>query len=74
MDNWIKTTDHTPELPDENYCHVMVLASNQYNKYAFPMYYERTMIRGKRVERWKYHNDRICEDPEYWMPMPLAKR
>ena len=42
-----------------------------------PMFYERTLVRKQRVERWKYYWDRIATEddiPDFWMPLPLPPK
>ena len=72
-DKWVSVKNKLPTLPDGDYCHVMVITCQRCDNISLPMYYERALVRGKRVERWKYHWDRIVDPddiPEYWMPMP----
>ena len=63
-DKWVSVKNKLPTLPDGDYCHVMVITCQRGDNISLPMYYERALVRGKRVERWKYHWDRIV-DPEY---------
>lgn len=68
---WISVEDRLPKLPDRDWCSVMVITVKTGDSHSHPMIYERAIVRGKRVERWKYHWDRIAdESPDYWMPMP----
>lgn len=72
-DKWVSVKNKLPTLPDGDYCHVMVITCQRGDNISLPMYYERALVRGKRVERWKYHWDRIVDPddiPEYWMPLP----
>ena len=72
-DKWVSVKNKLPTLPDGDYCHVMVITYQRGDNISLPMYYERALVRGKRVERWKYHWDRIVDPdniPEYWMPLP----
>ena len=68
---WVSVEVRLPELPDEARCWVLVLGCRQNSKYGVPMFYERAVIRGKTVERWKNMWDRIeTKLPDYWMPLP----
>ena len=68
---WISVEDRLPELPDKDYCWVMVLACKKTSKNSMPMFYERQLVRKQRVERWKYYWDRIADElPDYWMSLP----
>ena len=68
---WISVNERLPELPDQDWCSVMVNTAQKGNIKSRPMIYERVIIRGKRVERWKYYWDRIADElPDYWMPLP----
>lgn len=68
---WISVKDRLPELPDQDWCSVMVNTAKKGNPKSRLMIYERSIIRGKRVERWKYYWDRIADElPDYWMPLP----
>ena len=69
--DWIPVTGRLPELPSGSRCQVMVNTCSKGDKRSRPMFYERAVIRGKTVERWLYHWDRIADkDPDYWMPLP----
>lgn len=71
--DWISVEDRLPKLPDDDYCWVMVLACKKTSKESMPMFYERTLVRKQRVERWKYYWDRIATEddiPDFWMPLP----
>lgn len=68
---WISVEDGLPTLPDYDYCSVMVNTAYKGRPKSRPMIYERAIVRGKRVERWKYYWDRIAEEPpDYWLPLP----
>lgn len=44
-----------------------------YDGRTVPMYYDRVLLRGKVVCRWRYTFDRLVNFPEmitHWMPMP----
>lgn len=71
LNEWISVEDGLPTLPDYDYCSVMVNTAYKDNPKSRPMIYERAIVRGKRVERWKYYWDRIADEPpDYWMPLP----
>lgn len=68
---WISVEERLPRLPNTNYCSVMVLTAYNGDSKSRPMIYERSLVRGRRVERWKYYWDRIADEtPDYWMPLP----
>lgn len=68
--NWISVKDKLPELPNDDWAQKMVIACYRKNHVA-PMIYERVIIRGKRVERWKYHWCKVAdEEVTHWMPLP----
>lgn len=68
---WVSVEDELPKLPDYDCCSVMVNTAQKGNPKSRPMIYERAIVRGKRVERWKYCWDRIADElPDYWMPLP----
>lgn len=68
---WIKVKDRPPELSNNDWCSVIVNTFTKGNTQSQPMIYERAIIRGKRVERWKYYWDRLADEaPDYWMPLP----
>ena len=68
---WVSVEGKLPELPKEKYCWVCVLGCRKSSKRCMPMFYERTVVRGKTVERWKDYWDRIVDEPpDYWMPLP----
>ena len=70
---WISVSDRLPNVDKttSNYEKIGVIA---YCKgWSKPQYriYERTLVRGKKVYRWKYHWDRISdENITHWMPLP----
>ena len=71
QNEWISVKVRLPELPDEARCWVLVLGCRQNSKCCVPMFYERAVIRGKTVERWKNMWDRIeTKLPDYWMHLP----
>ena len=71
QNEWVSVEERLPELPKEKYCWVCVLGCRKSSKQCTPMFYERTVVRGKTVERWKDMWDRITyELPDYWMPLP----
>ena len=68
---WISVKNELPKLPDKDWCSIMVIAAQKGNPKSHPMIYERAVVRGKRVERWKYCWDKIADElPDYWMPLP----
>lgn len=70
---WISVKSKLPTLPNDNYCRVIVITCKEGDNTSRPMYYERALVRGKCVERWKYHWDTIVypyDIPDYWMSMP----
>ena len=68
---WVSVEDELPKLPDRDWCAVKVNTAQKGNPKSRPMIYERAIVRGKRVERWKYCWDRIADElPDYWMPLP----
>ena len=72
---WVSVEERLPELPKEKYCWVCVLGCRKSSKRCMPMFYERTVVRGKTVERWKDMWDRIANElPDYWMPLPEPPR
>lgn len=71
QNEWVSVEERLPTLPDSDYCSVMVNTAYKDNPKSRPMIYERSVVRGKRVERWKYYWDRIADEPpDYWMPLP----
>ena len=67
---WIPVEERLPKLPDRDYCSVMVLTAYKRNPRSRPMIYERSLVRGRRVERWKYYWGWIADElPDYWMPL-----
>ena len=68
---WISVKDRLPELPPvRDHVSRMVLTYRSRDKRATVMFYERTVVRGKAVERWKTYWDRIDDAPDFWMPLP----
>lgn len=67
---WVSTIDELPQIPgDKKYASVMVIAC--YDGYVSPMVYERSVVRGKAVERWKFYWDRIADvEVTHWMLLP----
>lgn len=67
---WISVKERLPKLPNAQWASRMVIACYD-NDRVSPMIYERTFVRGKSVERWKYHWDRIADvEVTHWMPLP----
>ena len=68
---WISVENETPKLPNYDYCSVTVNTWTEGEDRSFPMVYERSIVRGKRAERWKYCWNRIADRaPDFWMPLP----
>ena len=68
---YTRTIDRVPELPDSDWCEVMVIAHLPGKTKVQPMIYERVLKRKKRVERWKYHYGIIADEtPDCWMYLP----
>lgn len=71
---WIRTADRMPDIPGDkkSWAHVSVIAARKGSKKSSPMIYERAVIRGKTVYRWKWPWDQIYyEEGIYaWMPYP----
>lgn len=68
---WIPCSERVPELPNGRRCNRAVIVCVR--GHVMPLIYERSIVRGKTVERWKWMWDRICDDPEsitHWMPLP----
>lgn len=68
---WIPCSERLPKLPESNRCQRTVIACVR--GHVMPMIYERDIVRGKIVERWKRMWDTIYHDPEaisHWMPLP----
>lgn len=77
MMEWIKCADEQPKLPgDFDYIgrsFIVAYPGYQGELQVTNMTYQRTKVRGKRIERWEW-NDRIAAnaigEPLYWMPLP----
>ncbi len=68
---WISVKDRLPELPpNRDGVNRMVLTWRRGGKRTTVMFYERAVVRGKTVERWKTYWDRIDDAPDFWMPLP----
>lgn len=71
---WVRTADRMPDVPgdEKSWAHVSVIAAKKGSKKSGPMIYERAVIRGKTVYRWKYVLDRIYDGDDIfaWMPYP----
>ena len=72
---WVSVKDRLPELPDFDHCDRMVITCD-WKGHVAPMYWERITIRGKSIERWRYHFDRIYDGfgITHWMPLPEAPK
>lgn len=69
---WIPVTDRLPEVGTKNngWKDVTVIATD--GKFVRPLIYERAIVRGKVVRRWKWLWDRIYDGKPvtHWMPLP----
>lgn len=69
---WIPVTDRLPEAGTRSngWGGVTVIATN--GKFVRPLIYERAIVRGKVVWRWKWPWDRIYDGNPvtHWMPLP----
>lgn len=74
INQWISVEERLPELPEAEYCYEDVLVAVKGWKRAVEMRYERTVIRGKRVERWKYWDRIFNLRITHWMPLPEAPK
>lgn len=66
---WIPVEEEVPELKDWSYASTMVIGCYDTGSVT-PMKYERSIVRGKPVERWRTYYDRLCDPPMCWMPLP----
>ena len=57
---WVSVEERLPELPEKDWCSKMVISCDK-NGHVAPMIWERAQVRGKMIERWKYHWDRIYD-------------
>lgn len=75
---WVRTADRMPDIPgdEKSWAHVSVIAAKRGSKKSSPMIYERAVIRGKTVYRWKYVWDQIYDGNDIfaWMPYPEAPK
>ena len=74
---FVKTEDQLPTFRHEDWDYdsvgvIGVLKSESGTRYVKPVYYERTKIRGKRVERWKDWYGRLLQGYEvtHWRKFP----
>lgn len=69
---WIPVTDRLPEVGTRSngWADVTVIATN--GKFVRPLIYERAIVRGKVVWRWKWLWDRIYDGNPvtHWMSLP----
>ena len=69
---WIPVTDRLPEAGTRSngWGDVTVIATN--GKFVRPLIYERAIVGGKVVWRWKWPWDRIYDGNPvtHWMPLP----
>ena len=68
---WVSVEERLPELPDASWCSRSVIVCDNDSNVA-PLLWARAQVRGKTVERWRYHWGRIYDGPEitHWMPLP----
>lgn len=71
QNEWMSVEERLPELPEKDWCSKMVISCDK-NGHVAPMIWERAQVRGKMIERWKYHWDRIYDGAgiTHWMPLP----
>lgn len=71
QNGWVSVEERLPELPEKDWCSKMVISCDK-NGHVAPMIWERAQVRGKMIERWKYHWDRIYDGAgiTHWMPLP----
>ena len=71
QNEWVSVEERLPELPEKDWCSNMVISCDK-NGHVAPMIWERAQVRGKMIERWKYHWDRIYDGAgiTHWMPLP----
>lgn len=71
QNEWVSVEKRLPELPEKDWCSKMVISCDK-NGHVAPMILERAQVRGKMIERWKYHWDRIYDGAgiTHWMPLP----
>lgn len=67
---WVSVEDRLPELPKGEWALKMIIAADE-SGHVSPMFYERAIVRGKTVYRWKFYWDRIADTKvTHWMPLP----
>lgn len=71
QNEWVSVEERLPELSEKDWCSKMVISCDK-NGHVAPMIWERAQVRGKMIERWKYHWDRIYDGAgiTHWMPLP----
>ena len=71
QNEWVSVEDRLPELPNASWCSRSIIVCDKDGNVA-PLLWEREQVRGKTMERWKYHWGRIYDVPEiaHWMPLP----
>ena len=71
QNEWVSVEERLPERPEKDWCSKMVISCDK-NGHVAPMIWERAQVRGKMIERWKYHWDRIYDGAgiTHWMPLP----
>ena len=71
QNEWVSVEERLPELPDASWCSRSIIVCDKDSNVA-SLLWARAQVRGKTVERWKYHWGRIYDGPEitHWMPLP----
>jgi|GEM_PF-1934199 len=68
---WIPCSERLPVLPNGDWQQRTVIVCAK--GHVFPLSYEREVVRGKAVERWKWMWNRIYDKTEaitHWMSLP----
>ena len=69
---WVSVEERLPTI-EKGYCGCGSVSVNVFNgKSVLPMDYESSVVRGKKIFRWKYPWGRIYdgEPITHWMPLP----
>ena len=69
---WVSVEERLPTI-EKGYCGYGSVSVNVFNgKSVLPMDYESSVVRGKKIFRWKYPWGRIYdgEPITHWMPLP----
>jgi len=67
---WIPCSERLPELQDTRWVRTVIVCARGH---VMPMIYERDIVQGKAVGRWKWMWREIFNEPEaitHWMPLP----